>query len=181
MTTITPAFRRLPPSPPPFITSAVERLLDNEALRKDLTDAEYGPLLDRAVKAIEAAGARLGPGAAFDARVEGILQALKVDVKRTGAGVQMTANGSAAYALLQKFARGMNATLDQREAELLVRRTFASPMNAANLATLQELYRAPAGALVTFQSPVKGEAAVSLGMTAAAYRVLAEAVGFVAQ
>jgi len=34
---------------------------------------------------------------------------------------------------------------------------------------------------LTFQSPVKGEAAVSLGMTAAAYRVLAEAVGFVAQ
>ncbi len=82
--------------------------------------------------------------------------------------------------MLASLPGGINATLDQREAELLVRRTFTSPIDAANLATLQELFATKSGAIVRFDSPVRGEGSSALTMTPAAYRVLAEAVGFVA-
>jgi hypothetical protein len=191
-------FRRTQSPPPPFVGRAVERILDNEAIRADLTDAEYGPLLDRAVKSIETAGARLGPGARFEAAVDGILTTLKADVRQLGQTSRLDNNGSEAYRLLQAFARGIplafgfrlpvlaslpggiNATLDQREAELLVRRTFTSPMDAKNLATLQQLFTTPSGKAVAFDSPMPGEPMASLTMTPSAYRVLAEAVGFIA-
>ncbi|MBL8950725.1 MAG: hypothetical protein JNK82_08120 [Myxococcaceae bacterium] len=165
---------RVPAStPPPHLNRAVERLLDNEALRGDLTDDEYGPLLDRAVRQLEAA-ARGGAGPAFERKAQAITDALRAAVARLESAARLTDNGSSVFQRLSQA----GATLDAREAQALVDATFTTPMRHDNFNTLVELFAAGSNTGVALPPLRSGEPFRVVTLTPAAYQVLAQAVGF---
>jgi hypothetical protein len=80
-------------SKPPVSTTAKalvqrysERILENESLGSNLTDAQYKPILDRAMARLQAAGKlATGPGAEakMGAAYQQVLKQLKTEVKTT--------------------------------------------------------------------------------------------------
>lgn len=164
------------PTPPSHLTPAVERLLDNASLRGDLTDDQYRPLLDATIDQLEQAAARLPPGPQFEREARLITGRLMAAVRETELDSLLPANGSGVYRALQTAAA--DGLLDAREAQRLVRTTFRAPMSNDDLATLQRLFAAERNRGVTIAAP--HGPALRFTVTAEAYRVLAEAVGFVA-